>query len=322
MSRCISWIIYGSLEQKTGGYVYDERVVAGLRAAGEDVQVCSIAPGQPPSAAEWRRSSVLVADELCYPELGQVFGEIARARAEGERTPHTVLLVHHLTAWEREETDAREAAVVRAADLVIATSHTSARRLELEFGVRARVCVPGADRLPLLARTLHAADAPLQLLFVGTWTERKGLAVLLEALARLGAQAYALHVAGDAARDADYARRCTALLDGVPELRARTHLYGVVTEERLAALYAECEVLILPSFFEGYGIVLGEARRAGLGVVASGRGSVEEVLTQGPLVHFFDAGEIPALVDIVAELIAQRAALRRLLLSGSQECSL
>ena len=45
----IAWVLYGSLEQRTGGTIYDAEVVRGLRRAGDEVQVVSIEPGGAPA---------------------------------------------------------------------------------------------------------------------------------------------------------------------------------------------------------------------------------------------------------------------------------
>ena len=35
----IAWLIYGKLAQLTGGYLYDARIIDGMRAAGDEVVV-------------------------------------------------------------------------------------------------------------------------------------------------------------------------------------------------------------------------------------------------------------------------------------------
>ena len=41
----IAWIVYGSLEQVSGGYIYDRLIVEQLRALGDSVTVVSLTPG-------------------------------------------------------------------------------------------------------------------------------------------------------------------------------------------------------------------------------------------------------------------------------------
>src|SRR5205823_3556796 len=99
----IAWVVYGPIEQLTGGYVYDQLVVQGLRRLGDSVEVISLKPrgllnGMQVGVhlARWlsgREYDAVVGDELCYPEVSSAFTMIPRRLA-------TVLLVHHLTRWE------------------------------------------------------------------------------------------------------------------------------------------------------------------------------------------------------------------------------
>ncbi len=38
----IAWVVYGSLDQVSGGYIYDRLVVEQLRAAGDRVTILSL----------------------------------------------------------------------------------------------------------------------------------------------------------------------------------------------------------------------------------------------------------------------------------------
>src|SRR5262245_26045360 len=93
----VAWIVYGSLAEPTGGYIYDRLVVEGLREAGVEVEVVSIEPGDAASLVHDRvrktNPELLVGDGLAMHELAPLF--------ERSTTP-SVLLIHHLTSWELE----------------------------------------------------------------------------------------------------------------------------------------------------------------------------------------------------------------------------
>ena len=127
----IAWVIYGALEQMTGGYLYDREIVRGLRAMDHDVLVWSLpdtarteAVRALIDAVQAGRFDVCVGDELCFRELGPTFEALAGG-------PVRVLLVHHLARWEGcgERDRAAEERAIAAADTVVVTSTTSARRL-------------------------------------------------------------------------------------------------------------------------------------------------------------------------------------------------
>ena len=142
----IAWVVYGSLDQVSGGYIYDRLVVEQLREMGDAVTVISLSSDSASlpelSASEY---DVVVADELCFRELGALF----HAASPGiRRAP----LIHHLTAWEHAEGPVQsellelEKAAIAAADVCIATSRVTADRLEHErLTQRVAVAEPGAD---------------------------------------------------------------------------------------------------------------------------------------------------------------------------------
>ncbi|WP_437605903.1 glycosyltransferase family 4 protein [Sorangium sp. So ce834] len=302
----IAWVVYGALDQITGGYIYDRLVVERLRRRGDVVEVVSLDPAPRSRALAGLAlagrlarldPAVVVGDELCFPELGPAFAALPRRIAR-------VLLVHHLSAWElppgarRVALALAEAAVIRLCDAHLATSATTAARLRREHGLaRVDVAPPGADRLPLRPRAARGGGpaarggGPLRLTFVGSFIPRKGLLELLAAFERVGSARAALVLVGDAARDPAYAERVRRAIDGSAHLRARVEVRGLLDDEALAAALAETDALVLPSRLEGYGMVLTEAVRAGVPVLAARAGAIAEVVQDGAEALLWDDGE-------------------------------
>ena len=290
----IAWVIYGELGQATGGYVYDRIVIERLRARGDEVWVVSLAPA-PRSRAlaafslaarlAGARPDVVVGDELCYREIAPAFALLPRSMAR-------VLLVHHLSQWERAPglgralTALAESAALRAADACVATSATTAERLRCEHGVaQLHIAEPGADRLPRRARPARPGGG-LRLTFVGSFTPRKRILELLDAFEHAGASSpdapdVELVLIGDPARDPAYAACVRRAIAGSPMLRARVSVRGLVSEGALADALADTDALVLSSSLEGYGMVLTEAIHAGVPVIATRGGAVAEVVQDG-----------------------------------------
>ena len=73
----IGLVIYGALSQRTGGYLYDRMLVAGLRRLGAEVEVIRLPDGwyggrllqNLAQGARRRRLDVVLQDELCHPSL-------------------------------------------------------------------------------------------------------------------------------------------------------------------------------------------------------------------------------------------------------------
>jgi glycosyltransferase involved in cell wall biosynthesis len=123
--------------------------------------------------------------------------------------------------------------------------------------VAAEPPVPPGD----LRHGRHAA-----LLCVGNWVPRKGVHSLLEAFARLPPELATLHLAGDDHLERRYGDALRARIDR-SDLRDRVVLWGPISRDCVAGLYAAADVFVLPSLREPYGTVYGEAMAFGLPVV-------------------------------------------------------
>ncbi|MFO1297849.1 MAG: glycosyltransferase family 4 protein [Rubrivivax sp.] len=107
---------------------------------------------------------------------------------------------------------------------------------------------------------------------------RKGHVVLIEALAGLREQAWVLHCVGSLTMDPHAAAAARAAAQA-HDLAGRVHWHGVVEGERLREHYAAADLFVLPSLFEGYGMVLAEALAHGLPVVATDTGNAARLLS-------------------------------------------
>lgn len=144
----------------------------------------------------------------------------------------------------------------------------------------------------------------LNLLFVGRFGLQKGLDLLLAALARTARTDVALHVVGgaDVGVDARY---------DFSDPRVTVH--GWLSPGDMDAWFAAVDALVMPSRWEGFGLVAIEAMRAGTAVLASDRGALPEVVGQdaGGL---FDPEDVPGLAGLIDGL--DRETLARLGAAG------
>ena len=165
----------------------------------------------------------------------------------------------------------------RRADLLIAASeHLAEQLVDLGLGrSRIRVVPPGRDvsAAPLATAPDLRAGRRTAFLTVANWLPRKGIVELLEAFARLPADAGTLHLAGDEAADPRYAARVRRRL-AEPDLAGRVVVHGRVARSDAAALYRAADVFVLPAFREPYGTVWGEAMALGLPVVGWSAGNL------------------------------------------------
>ncbi len=121
------------------------------------------------------------------------------------------------------------------------------------------LAAPRADPFPSLPRRGR-------ILFAGRLSRDKGVPDLLEAFALVRRdRAATLILAGP-----DYGL-------GLPPETAGVHVAGTLTREELVGAYQHCDIFVLPSYHEGYGIVLAEAMAAGRPVVAYANSSQPEL---------------------------------------------
>ncbi len=161
-----------------------------------------------------------------------------------------------------------------------------------------------------------AAPGPGALLFVGRLRIRKGVEVLLEALALLsslssrgsaaGESTARLLVAGDGEHRAALEARAAelALGDAVAFL-------GRCDAARVRALLSTCRALVVPSTYEGMPLVVLEAMEAGVPVVASRVSGIPEVVADGETSWLVPAEDPAALAAALAEVLADPGEARR-----------
>ncbi len=106
-----------------------------------------------------------------------------------------------------------------------------------------------------------------RLLFAGRFDHQKGIDILFEALRTLGDKVHAI-VAGD-----------WVLADGPPlDVPDNATLTGWLTQAQLERLFESADVLVVPSRWEGFGLIAVEAMRAGLAVMATRVGGLPEII--------------------------------------------
>ncbi|TVQ35853.1 MAG: glycosyltransferase family 1 protein [Geminicoccaceae bacterium] len=308
------------LDLATGGYVYDRRIVQGLRALGWDVRVAELPSGFPAPTADELDAAARWLEDLPpgVPVVidGLAFGAMPeQVRAEAERL-RLIALVHHpladetgLDALTVERLRDAETVALEAATGVIVTSPFTARRLDA-FGVppgRLRVVEPGVDRQPLAA----GSTGDPTLLCVASYSQRKGHDVLLRALARVR-HPWRLVCVGAVGLDAEHEARVRAL---AADFGNRVTLLGPQPQADLQALYHEADLFVLASYYEGYGMVLAEAIAAGLPIVATAGGATRTTAPADASL-LVQAGDVTALAAALERVLGDAELRARLTLGA------
>ena len=166
--------------------------------------------------------------------------------------------------------------VARRMPRIVVVSENSIKDINHDMGValdRMRLVYVGVD--PELFRPLgHVARQPGRLITTASAdVTLKGLAYLLEALAKLRTEReVSLTVIGRAKPDGKAAAAIERL-----GLGAVVEFVSGVPDERIVELYAQSELAIVPSLYEGFSLPAVEAMATGTALVATTGGALPEV---------------------------------------------
>lgn len=161
--------------------------------------------------------------------------------------------------------------------------------------------------MPVDMRLFRDAPSPAterrDILFVGRLNAQKGIADLIEALARPAlADAptpVALHIVGDGPDRAALEARAQAL-----GITSRLVWHRVLTQSALVPLYRQAQVVAMPSRGEGLGLVAVEAQLCATPVVAYADGGLLDVVRPDFGGTLITPGDIDALADGLARVLA------------------
>ena len=326
MVKRFAFAVPGDLATPTGGYAYDRRMMTELGELGLRIDLLDLGEGfpWPDEAARATAQSRLLAmpagrsivvDGLALGVLPETASQLAGRNPLLALVHHPLALEWGLSVKQADALRASERAALAAVQGVVVTSAATARLVASDYGVPAErivVARPGSD--PALM-SQGSQDGVVRLLSVGAIVPRKGFDVLISALATLTDLSWRLTIAGDRTRDRNAAARLDADI-ARHALGDRIAAPGAVSPQRLAALYAEADVFVLASHFEGYGMAYAEAVAHGLPVIGTSAGAIPDTVPPdaGLLV---DPGDSFALAKALRRVIGD-AGLRRRLASAAR----
>ena len=174
--------------------------------------------------------------------------------------------------------------------IVVATEHERQLLRQLYRVDRSRVVVipQGVDIDQFQPRDQSEARRELDLpedgkvlLAVGRVEPLKGFDILIRALAEMTERASVtlVIVGGDARAAAEFAR-LTAIAEEVG-VSSQVRFVGATDHQRVACYYNAADVVVVPSFYESFGLVALEALASGVPVVASRVGGLTSTVADG-----------------------------------------
>lgn len=149
----------------------------------------------------------------------------------------------------------------------------------------------------------QAADrppsGPFRVLFVGQFTQRKGIKYLLEAWKRLALPHAELVLAGRGGSDAQL----------LAKYEGSYRFTGAVSRDELTTLYQTSDVLCMPSLAEGFGLVYLEALAHGTPIIATPNTGAADIITDGEQGFIVGIRDVDALMERLAWCYDNRAEL-------------
>lgn len=320
----LAFVMSRSSDQLSGGLVYNDRLVSYLRGAGDEVEVIAVPPHGSLSALarnlfgplgqQIRQGNfdLLLQDEYCFASLFELNQRLQIPK---------VAVVHHLTRFEpaplfRRWAIARlERRYLRGVDAFVCSSATTlgAIRRIIQAAAPTVVAHPGSDGVCTLTDEDVIARAnepgPLRLLSVGSVVPRKGLDVLLTAIA--ATKDVTLDVVGGLDEAPGFAARIRQQA-AMPALVDRVRIHGRIDAVSLAGLYSHAQVVALPSTYEGFGMVYLEAMARGVVPLGSTQGGARELIHHRDNGFLVAPGDVATLAGLLQRLANDRDELGRL----------
>jgi glycosyltransferase involved in cell wall biosynthesis len=317
----IGFIIYGSLDTLSGGYLYDRQLVEYLRAQGDTVEIIPL---------PWRNYAahltdnfffrlpkgfdVLIQDELNHPSL---------ILANRGKHPYPVIsLVHHLrcselrSKWQNTFYSMIEKKYLQSVDGFIFNSKTTKNVVHKLIGNNKPniLAYPPTDRFgePIPEEEIidRAQISPLRILFLGNVIERKGLHTLLRAVS-IQPSAFRVDVVGSLDSEPEYERQIQKIIEQ-NNLSSFIFLHGALDKEPLIEKLRQAHVLVVPSSYEGYGIVYLEGMCFGLPAIGTTAGAAGEIIEDGQTGYLIKPNDSASLSRQLKTLAEERGLLTRL----------
>ena len=140
---------------------------------------------------------------------------------------------------------------------------------------------------------------PIKIIFIGRLCEQKGIAYLFKAIAELNKKEIAIEltVVGNGPLMQDLKE-----LSYLIQIANIVNFTGRVDQETVFSLLTEHDIFVLPSLFEGFGIVAIEAMAMGLPVVVTRCGGPEDFVDNS-VGRIAEAGNAASLAQALQELL-------------------
>lgn len=226
---------------------------------------------------------------IAHPRLGKrIFREHAKKRPEYAADLNDRISEAHMERRLRE---------IELADRLVAGSAFVAESL-LSEGIpknKIRVNPYGVDMRMFAGQDRSFSDGPPVFLFVGWFSQRKGIYYLLEAWekAKIYETGAKLRLVGGHRDELHFWKK------SLPE---NVEILGCLSHDQLPVVYAEADVFVFPSLFEGFAKVILEALASGLPVITTPHACDAAVVIDGENGLLTEPGDLIGLAEAMQKI--------------------
>jgi len=205
-----------------------------------------------------------------------------------------------------------EQELIRCADQVIAISKNIQDTVVSSYNLtpdhRWLVQPLGVQPWPAYTNITNYGELPkdlkrgaIQILFVGRLESRKGIDVFINALKLVMPKEPSISVWIAGSDIEGWKEKAGRILRG--DIYSRVQFLGMVSEEKLQLLYANCDFLVFPSRYESFGLVPLEAMVHGKPVIAARVGAIPEVVLEGECGLLFEPDNYQELAQKILNIL-------------------
>ncbi len=186
---------------------------------------------------------------------------------------------------------------------VFSISQAVANQVQADYGVRTIVCVNGIQCDLFEKKKDFTKKSLFKIVQISRFDcEKKGQLVLINAAKMLvdqGIHDFTIDFIGDG-DDLNLAKDLTRNL----HLKNIVHFLGSQSQAYIEKNLCSYDLLVQPSYYEGFGLTVAEAMAAKVPVLVSDIQGPMEIIDQGEFGHFFKCGDVVSCAKKIKELVA------------------
>jgi phosphatidyl-myo-inositol dimannoside synthase len=305
------------LTTEAGGPIREARFLAGAERALDHLvrtrkpDIVHVTFDYPTFFLHVRRPGVPCVATVHHLHLPEAMSMAETRRGLAERVP---------TLLKASIINSLEGMLLRQCDATLAVSRFSASTVERFLAIepgRLRVVANGIDPSPFergsgeaFRRRFPAAVGKL-VLYVGRLTQSKGVDVLIEGFAKVKKEEPDVSLIIVGSGDSRYRSYLSGRAESLG-VSGSVVFTGRIPDELLPHAYAACELTVLPSYMEGFGLSVLESMASARPSVATRVGGVPEVMVDGETGLLVPPGDAERLAEAMGTLLADPALANRM----------